>query len=153
MVCSVYTEKKNLINSKRTAGYFCNTSILNLIFTEKSYLILLQWPLMKNLILSYHLSCAMASLSKSFRMWPFLAEILHCYQIQCFSACALTQPKPLGHLSLMQTRLIPSVIFQRIIVCVWHSTTTTIWLRGNLYPFFLRIPTDIAQFYQGCLTK
>lgn len=118
------TLRQNLILSKRTVGYFPNISILNLILTEKQcYLIFPQWPLMKNLIISYHLSCTMASLSKHFRMWPFLADILHCYQIQSFLSCALRQPKPLRHLSLMQTRIIPSVIFQRIIVCVWHSTT------------------------------
>lgn len=140
------TLRQNLITSKRTVGYFHNTSILNLILTEKQcYLIPPQWSLMKNPIPSYHLSCTMASLSKHFRMWPFLVDILHCYQIHftllsefivSFSACALRQPKPLEHVSLMQTRIIPPVIFQKIIVCVFKSTTTIIWLGRNLYPFF-----------------
>lgn len=155
MACSVYTDK-NLISTERTVGYFHNTSILNLILTEKQcYLIFPRWPLMKNLIISYHLSCTMVPLSKHFRMWSFLADILHCYQIQDFSACALRQPKLLGHLSLMQTIIILSVMFQRIIVCVWPSTTIIMLSlsRKKLGSFLLRTPTDQAQFYQGCLTK
>lgn len=129
------TLRQNLISSRRV-GYFRNTSILNIILTGKQcYLILPLWPLMKSFIISYNLLCTVASLSKHFRMWPFLADIWHCYQIEGFSACALRQPKPLGHLSLMQTRIITSEIFQRIRVCVWHCTTATIWLGRNSYPF------------------
>lgn len=147
------TLRQNLISSKRTVGYFHNIAILNLFSTEKQcYFILPQWPLMKNPILSHHLSCTVASLPRHFRMLPFFADILHCYKIQGFS-CALRQPNLLGQFkSDANQNHSPSDISEDYSLslpeCYYYYLT-----RKKLVSFLLRTPTDQAQFYQRYLTK